>query len=456
MIRDLTKGSERKVMLLFSLPMILGNLLQQFYNIVDTLIVGKFLGANALGAVGSSYTLMVLITSIILGLCMGSGVVFAQLFGAKKEEEIRTSIWNSFIFTAIVTIIINIVVFILLDKILVWINIPSEALEYTRAYLKVIFCGILFTFIYNFFASVLRSIGNSLMPLVFLAISCILNIVLDIVFILPFSMGVSGAALATIISQGVSALLISIYFFKKANNICPRKENMHYSSTLLKMVMNNSILTSVQQSIMNFGILLIQGLVNSFGVEVMAAFAAVVKIDSFAYMPVQDFGNAFSTYIAQNYGAKKSERIKRGTIEAIKISAVFCVIVSALVCIFSKELMLLFIIPEEVGVINIGMKYLSIEGMYYIGIGCLFLLYGFYRGIGKSGMSIVLTIVSLGSRVALSYILAPISSIGLVGIWWSIPIGWFLADVIGIGYFVLKRNKLLDFSKIECEVNKVN
>jgi len=426
--------------------MILGNLIQQLYNVADTLIVGRFLGSNALAAVGSSYTLMALLTSIILGLCMGSGVVFSQLFGAKREQDLKTSIWNSFVFTGCITIIINCLAFMLLEKLVVWLNIPQETLEYTKTYLNIIFVGIGFTFIYNFISSILRSIGNSMMPLVFLAIASVLNIILDIVFILPFNMGVGGAAIATVIAQGVSAISIMIYFYCKSSEICPKRINLHYDKRLLSMIMSNSILTSIQQSIMNFGILMIQGLVNSFGVAAMAAFAAAAKIDSFAYMPAQDFGNAFSTYIAQNYGARKKERIKRGTKEAIKFSMIFCVVASFFVYLFAEKLMLIFIQPGETEIIAIGTQYLRIEGMCYIGIGCLFLLYAFYRGLGKAQMSIVLTIVSLGTRVVLSYALAPIPSIGLIGIWWSIPIGWLLADIIGFGFLLYKKDKLLSFN----------
>jgi len=191
---------------------------------------------------------------------------------------------------------------------------------------------------------------------------------------------------------------------------------------------------------MNFGILMIQGLVNSFGVTVMAAFAAAVKIDAFAYMPVQDFGNAFSTFIAQNHGAGKKERIRLGIRSAVLVSISFSLFISIIVYAFARELMLLFVKSNETEIIAIGVQYLRIEGVCYCGIGCLFLLYGLFRGLGKPGTSVILTIISLGTRVLLAYLLAPIPSIGLPGIWWSIPIGWFLADLCGIlFYFRTKR-----------------
>lgn len=428
----LTSGSIGRSLILFSLPMIFGNLLQQLYNVADTLIVGKTIGPTALAAVGSSYALMVLLTSIILGLCMGSGVVFAQLYGAKHLDDMKTSIFNAFFFILLVSAVINMISFVLLDHIIVWLHIPTEAVDFTRIYLRIILLGMTFVSIYNFFASVLRSIGNTVVPLIFLAVSAISNIVLDLVFILGLNLGVAGAALATVAAQILSAVCITIYFFLKAKDFCPSKEHMHYDNRLLRMVVNNSILNSIQQSIMNFGILMVQGLVNSFGFAASAAFAAVVKIDAFAYMPAQDFGNAFSTFIAQNYGAGQKERIRKGTWTAIKISSIFCVISSLCVNLFARPLMLLFVEAAETEIISIGIEYLHIEGAFYIGIGILFLWYGLFRGIGNAVVSIILTIVSLGSRVLLAYTLSAVPAIGMIGIWWSVPIGWFLADVLGL------------------------
>lgn len=206
-------------------------------------------------------------------------------------------------------------------------------------------------------------------------------------------------------------------------------------------IANFSVLTCIQQSVMNLGILLVQGIVNSFGAAVMAAFAAAVKIDAFAYMPVQDFGNAFSTYIAQNYGAKKEERIRAGFKGAVIASVTFCVIVSTSVFVFARPLMLMFVDAKETAIIAEGVRYLRIEGAFYCGIGCLFLLYGLYRALGKPGMSVVLTVVSLGTRVVLAHLLSSIPSIGVVGIWWSVPIGWFLADITGFLYYFAMQKK---------------
>ena len=196
--------------------------------------------------------------------------------------------------------------------------------------------------------------------------------------------------------------------------------------------MNYSLLTCVQQSVMNFGILMVQGLVNSFGVNVMAAFAAAVKIDAFAYLPVQDFGNAFSTFVAQNFGAQKRERIRRGTRWAVFWVVVFCLAIGGAVCLLAPRLMAVFVGPEAAEVIAVGTGYLRIEGAFYLGIGVLFLLYGYFRAVNRPGVSVVLTVCSLGTRVALAYVLSALPALGVTGIWMAIPIGWFFADLVGI------------------------
>ena len=439
MNRDLTKGNITKTMLLFAFPMIAGNILQQFYNIADTFIVGKFLGADALAAVGSSYALMIFLTSILLGLCMGSGALFSIRFGEKNEEKLKSSIFVSFFLILAVTVVINIFSFVFIDKIINFMRIPENIFKITKDYLWIIFLGIGFTFLYNFFASLLRALGNSVVPLIFLATSAITNILLDLWFVIDLGWGVKGAGGATVIAQGISGIGIAIYTYYKFSWIFSGFSKKFFSKNILKEISQYSFLTCMQQSIMNLGILMVQGLVNSFGTVIMAAFTVAVKIDSFAYMPVQDFGNSFSTFIAQNYGAGESKRIKEGIKNAIKVSTLFCVFISGVVYIFAEKFILIFVQPNEIEIIEEGIKYLRIEGVFYWGIGCLFLLYGFFRAIEKPGVSLILTIVSLGTRVVLSYSLARIPVIGVKGIWWSIPIGWILAD--GVGFFYYLKNK---------------
>ena len=409
MKKDLSEGAITKTILLFAGPMILGNLLQQCYNIADTLIVGRFLGAHALAAVGSAYTLMTFLNSIIIGLCMGSGAVFSVYFGKKEEEGLRGSIGTSFGMIALVTLAINGLVFLFLDPILRVLQVPADVYDLMREYVFVIFFGIVFIFLYNYFAFLLRALGNSVVPLWFLCISAGLNIVLDLLCVIVFQMDVSGAAFATVVSQIVSGVGIALYTLKKVPEA-----------------------PCIQQSVMNFGILMIQGLVNSFGMAVMAAFAAAVKIDTFAYMPAQEFGNAFSLFVSQNHGAGRKDRVLEGMKKAAGLSAGFCIVFSGLIFAFAPLLMRIFVDSTETQIVQIGAQYLRIEGAFYCGIGILFLFYGFFRGVEKPVMSLVLTVISLGTRVVLAYVLSPVPQIGVPGIWWAIPTGWILADSVGL------------------------
>ena len=433
--RSLVTGNIPLGMLWFAVPMIVGNLLQQFYNIADTLIVGQFLGADALAAVGSAYTLMIFLTSVLLGLCMGSGAVFSLQYGAGEKEMLKRSIYASGVLIGFVTLVLNIFVFRWIDPILRLLQVPAEVYPLMRDYLWVVFWGIGFTFLYNFYACLLRAIGNSLQPLWFLAVAVVLNIALDLIFILLFGWGVEGAAWATVIAQAVSGVGLCIYTLYRYPDLRICRKNTKLQWTTVKEIATYSSLTCAQQSVMNFGILMVQGLVNSFGTAVMAAFAAAVKIDSFAYMPVQDFGNAFSTFIAQNFGGGHRERIRKGSRVAFLATTFFCALISLLVFVFARPLMLIFVPAYETEIISIGVEYLRIEGVFYCGIGYLFLFYGFYRAVRRPGMSVVLTVISLGTRVALAYALSVIPSVGVLGIWWSIPIGWFLADIIGWWYY---------------------
>ena len=443
MENELTKGPVMQTMLRFAVPMILGDLLQQCYNIADTLIVGRYLGESALAAVGSAFSLMTFLTSIILGLAMGSGTVFSIRYGQKDEKGLKEGILASFALLASVTVILNILVFAGLDLIIWFLRTPEELVQMMRDYLSVIFAGLVGIFLYNFFASLLRSLGNSVVPLAFLTVSACLNIVLDLWFVTGLHRGVAGAAEATVIAQYVSGIGIAIYTFAKFPQLLRREQGVCLRKSRVKEITSFSALTCMQQSIMNLGILAVQGLVNSFGTTIMAAFAAAVKIDAFAYLPVQDFGNAFSIFTAQNYGAKKPERIKKGIRTAVLVSVSFSLLISLCVCLFAAPLMSLFIDASEAAVIAEGARYLQIEGAFYFMIGILFLLYGLYRALGRPGMSVVLTVVSLGTRVALAYALSAVPAFGVMGIWWSVPIGWFLADALGIGYYVLRRKRLI-------------
>ena len=430
MKKDLTQGKVQKTLLVFAGPMIVGNLLQQCYNIADTLIVGRYLGAGALAAVGTAYSLMTFLTSILIGLCMGCGSIFSYYYGKKDDRKMQESMFTSFLFVGVIAVVMNVIVFVGVDVVLKMLQIPADIYGIMKEYTWAVFWGIFFVFLYNFFAFLLRAVGNSLTPLLFLGAASVLNIVLDLLFVVSFDMGVSGAAWATVSAQMLAGIGIAVYTWVKEPSLRFFRVNKREFSgekwrrvkASLPEVMRFSLAASIQQSVMNFGILMIQGLVNSFGTSVMAAFAAAVKIDSFAYMPAQEFSNSFSIFTSQNSGAGDKKRVREGVRTSVKLSISFCLVVSVLI----------FVHPEETEIIRIGVEYLRIEGSFYCGIGLLFLFYAYYRGIGKPEMSVVLTVISLGTRVALSYALAPI--LGVRVIWWSIPIGWALADLTGGAY----------------------
>lgn len=436
---NLTEGGIFRKLISFSLPMIAGNMLQQVYNLVDTLIVGKCIGEDALASVGSVYTLMIFITSVIIGLCMGSGAFFSADYGAGDEKKLREDIRCSFWFILSVSAVICIIVYPGMGLILRIMQTPAELMAMTGDYVTIVFAGIIFVFLYNFFTYLLRAMGNSLIPLVFLAISSVINIVLDIWFVVGLKMGVGGAALATVIAQAVEGIGITVYSLIKLPVIKNNGERIKLNFYRLKAIVKNDIATGIQQSVMNFGILMIQGLVNSFGSEVMASFAAAVKIDTIAYMPAQEFGNAYSLFVSQNYGAGKTERIKKGTRISFVTSAIFCALISILIYIFAEGLMGIFIDHSKTQIISEGIRYLRIEGAMYICIGILFIWYGYFRGINKPHLSLILTVISLGTRVIMSYALAPNTPLGVVAIWLSIPTGWILADAAGCIFY--RNNK---------------
>lgn len=442
MRNDLTSGNIVKTILLFAGPMMIGNLLQQIYNISDTLIVGHFLGENALAAVGSTYTFTTFLYSIIIGLCMGSGSLISYYCGERNLQKQKTSIVIAFIFIGIISVIIEIITLSSINQFVKLLKTPYQIVSMTTDYVQIILLGIIFVFLYNYYAYILRAFGNSITPLIFLGIASILNIVLDILFVMYLDFGIKGAAYATLFAQIVSGVGLAIYSFIKEPNLHINFSNIHFQKNEIFEVFHMSFAASVQQSVMNFGILMVQGLVNSFGTTVMAGFTIAVKIDTIAYMPAQEFGNAFSLFISQNYGAKKYNRIQEGIKKSFLISGIFCIVVSIIVVLFSKNLMRIFVDRKEIDIIQTGTQYLIIEGMFYIGIGILFLLYGYYRGIHKPEMSLILTVISLGTRVALAYFLSQFQKIGVCGIWVSIPIGWLLADIIGILYMKICNKQI--------------
>ena len=424
----MTTGPVTRTMLLFALPMILGNILQQCYNLADTWIVGRFISTDALGAVGSAYTLMTFLTSLILGMCMGAGALFSISYGGKDLRRLGEYIASAFVLIVGLTVVLTGVSYGLLPSILRWMRTPEDVYPMMYSYVQVILVGLPCIFLYNYFAFLLRAVGNSLVPLVFLGVSTVLNIGLDVLLVAVIPCGVAGAAAATVIAQGVAGVGIAAYTLLREPLL---RQGLRVRGRAAAEIFAYASTTGAQQSVMNFGILMVQGLVNSFGTAVMAAFAAGVKIDTLAYMPAQEFGNAYSIFISQNYGAGRGERIRAGTKSAVALVLGFCALVSALVWVLAPQLMGIFIPPHQAQSLAVGVGYLRIEGACYVGIGVLFLLYGYFRAVAQPRISLLLTVISLGTRVLLAYSCAP--WFGVEAIWWAIPIGWVLADLVGGG-----------------------
>ncbi|MDD7642893.1 MAG: MATE family efflux transporter [bacterium] len=430
---DLTTGDITKGIWSFAVPLMLGNVMQQLYNLVDTWVVGTYLGNGALAAVGSSYTLMTFLTSVIIGLSLGNSTFVSMSFGSRQEKDIRNGIFMSSMFIGALTVLMIVIFYSSLHGIISLLQVPEEIVGDMYTYLFWVFFGFFGTFLYNYISNVLRGIGNSVAPLIFLGVSVVLNIVLDLLFVAVLGSGIRGAAVATAIAQTVSGIGVLIYFWSCYGTYRPKKEDFQWDMVSLKKILSLSGFTCLQQSVMNFGILMVQGIVNSFGAVIMAAFAVAVKIDTIAYMPVQDFGNAFSVFVAQNYGAGDRDRIRIGVKKALMNVTVFCVVISAVVFLLAEPFMRIFVTEANSrNVIAAGVQYLRIEGVFYIGIGILFLLYGYFRAVNKPVMSVILTVISLGTRVLLAYTLSSVETIGVIGIWVAIPIGWFLADAAGL------------------------
>ena len=372
---------------------------------------------------------------------IGTAANFNIYMGKNEKEEAKRYIGTGITFMGILGILIMMIVFIFKRQILLICGATEASMPLAMSYLTITNIGLPFFLFSNGGCHMIRADGSPMYSMLCNVSGALLNVFLDALFMYGFGWGIQGAAAATVISQAVSGIGLCIQVLVTRPEFRPGRQYWRPDWKVLKYIGTFSSLTCIQQSVMNLGILAVQGLVNSFGTAVMAAFAAAVKIDSFAYMPVQEFGNAFSTFVAQNYGADRHERIRKGIIRAVCIMAAFSVAISAIVFICADPLMRIFVSGAETEIIRIGKEYLRIEGTFYIGIGLLFMLYGYYRAICRPGMSVILTVLSLGTRVALSFALAPIAGIGELGIWWSIPIGWTLADLVGTVYYFRTRQQ---------------
>lgn len=432
---DMTKGKPSGIILKFFIPLFIGDLFQQLYSIVDAMVVGKFVSADAFAAVGSSSAVNVFITSILLGLAMGASAIFSQLYGAKRYKELKKTISTALLFLFFASLVITVITSVCLHPIIVFYQMLGKIAGYAAQYLRFGFLGVIFVGMYNAFAFLLRAFGDSKSPLYFLIASCVLNIVLDLVFVIGFHMEVVGVAVATFISQAASAIGCGIYTVKKMKFLNFEKQDLAFSYPAFKKVAGYAVLTALQQSISSFGMMLIQGLVNTFGATVMAAFAACSKVDSVANAPLQDLGNAFSTYTAQNKGAGENERIRAGFRTVSRLIIILSLAISLAAVVFAPDLITLFVNKDARDVIRVGVGYLRTVPVFYVLLGFVVMFYGFFRGLGAIKISILLTVISQVLRVVLAYSFAPVK--GFSGICWAIVTGWLLSDILG--FYMYKK-----------------
>ncbi|GAA0090013.1 MATE family efflux transporter [Paraclostridium bifermentans] len=453
-IKDLTVGNESKCIFNFALPMLIGSLFQQLYNTADSIIVGRFVGKNAMAAVSGANPIMFLLTSFLMGITLGFSILISQYYGSKNMIKVKAAIDTTYVFIFIASFFITLIGVFFSGNILHIMNTPSEIFELSKGYLIIIFAGTVFSTGYNSVCAILRGLGDSTNPLYFLIIATILNIILDIVFIIYFNMGVNGVALATIIAQAVAFIFSVIYLNKRHEILKIRIRNLKYDSIIFKTGLKLGLPSAVQQTLFSIGNITLQSLVNGYGTSAMAAFGAGSKVETFISLPIMNLGSAVSTFVAQNIGAGKVDRVKKGVKSSITMALCISIFVLIVFLLFKENLIKLFNTDPEV--VSIGSRYLLTIGPFFIFIGTSFMLTSAIRGAGASMFAMISSMISLWiARIPASYLLSSI--FGVNGIWMGIPIGWCVGLIItGIyykkGYW--KNKSVINFKESELSSNK--
>ena len=431
-MKDLTTGNESKCIFNFALPMLIGSLFQQLYNTADSIIVGRFVGKDAMAAVSGATPIMFLLTSFLMGITLGFSILLSQYYGSKNMEKVKATIDTTYIFIFIASLVISVIGISLSGPILKLMNTPDSILQMSKDYLNIVFAGVLFSAGYNSISAILRGLGDSTTPLYFLIIATVINIILDVVFIIYLNMGVNGVALATVIAQSFSFIFSVIYLKKKHEVLKIRVRNLEYDKQIFKTGLKLGIPSAIQQMLFSVGNITLQSLVNGYGTSAMAAFGAGSKIEMFISLPIMNLGAAVSTFVAQNMGAGKVDRVKKGVKASVRMSLFISVFVIVLFMIFRDDLIRLFNTDPEV--VSIGSNYLLTIGPFFFVIGTFFMLTSAIRGAGDSIFAMMSSLISLWlARIPASYILS--SVFGVEGIWMGIPIGWIVGFVVTGVYY---------------------
>lgn len=436
MVKNLTEGPPLKLLFFFSLPMVAGNLFQQLYNMVDTAVVGKFVGEDAVAAVGSSFPIVFLAVAVAAGLSMGCNVVISQLFGARCIHEMKTTVSTALITLGAVGLVLMLLGTLLAGPLLQLLGTDPDIMADSRTYLRIYFGGAVFLFLYNTLNGIYNALGDSRTPLYFLMTASLGNIVLDLLFVIKFQMGVAGVAWATLISQGACALVSLAVMIRRLMRL-PNEEDKQgmrfplFDPSAVRRILQIGLPSMLQQSLVSLSMMMMQGLVNSYGKVFVAGYTAATKIDTLSLMPNMNFANAISSYTAQNIGAGKYDRVKEGLKAILFMVVVFSLIITLIIFLFGSQLLSLFLDPGDTsGALSYGLSYMRTVSMFYILMGVLFVTNGVLRGAGDMGAFTLASMSNLFSRVTIAYALAHF--IGESAIWWSIPAGWLVGSTVAL------------------------
>lgn len=433
MKQDMIRGKPALSLILFAVPMVVGNLFQQFYNIVDSIVVGNFVGEDALAAVGASYSVTMLFIAVATGAGIGCSVIISQLYGAHRIRKMKTAITTALISFTILSLLFSVLGLLTHRQLLKLMGTPQNIFDLGSVYLKIYFLGLFFLFLYNIQNSIFNALGESRIPLYFLIFSSVVNIALDLIFVINLKMGVSGVAWATLIAQGISAILSFVFLIKKLSLIVPDESDTvpvrHFSLDSLKNMCRVAIPSTIQQSIVSVGLLLVQIVINQYGSSVIAGYTAATKIDSMAIMPMISVGNAVSTFTAQNIGADKPDRIRQGYRAGLAMIALISLTITALLYLFGDTFINAFLNSEDSrGAIATGVEYLRVVSMFYLVMGFMNVTNGVLRGSGDVKIFMASTLCNFSTRVILAFSLSLL--IYQKAVWWSIPIGWSVGCLI--------------------------
>ena len=426
-MRDMTEGSVTKRMLVFSVPFLFGNVLQQLYNTAAAVIVGQFAGKRALAAVGAASPIMNILTFLMVGITLGTSVLISEFFGAGDREKVREEQSTALLAGLIFTVVLSAAAIFLIRPMLFLIQTPNEIVPEAESYLRIIIAGLVFSFFYNLLSSSLRAIGNAMMPLLFLFLSCALNIGMSMVLVGNFQMGVKGAAYSTVISQAVSVLLCVGYIFRRVPVFRFRLRDLKINTELLKRTVNYSSVSAVQQTFLYVGVLILQGAVNPLGVDAIAAYSAVTKIDGFILAPTDSLALALTIFTSLNRGAGKTARVRAGLKNSMAIGAAFCLPVAFAVYFLAGTLMSFFLKPGETKALAIGAGYLKAMALFYLFPAVTNSFQGFFRGLGRMDITLGATVIQIPVRVILAYLL--VGRFGMSVIAYCIAVGWLCMTV---------------------------